>query len=260
MSEVQNPLLLADIDEKLNCIETSCKQVNQGLAFEVPEVIARDVEVLPLKSLPKKPGLSKPKGQARLLHDLASIELQAMELGFRTLVEFPEAAQSFRQELTEVVLDEARHLQLCLNGLEDLGHFWGEWPVHTVLWQSVSAEDSLLDRILIVHRYLEGSGLDAGSRILEKLQGTSSGLVRSIVRVINEEEIGHVLFGSNWYRFFCGEQGLDPEEDFVDRMKKLSDRVPRRLEKFNYRLREQAGFSLAELEVLEALQDQQVRL
>ncbi len=50
-----------------------------------PESIGRDVRVVPPAALPRKLGLSSTEGQARLLHDLANIELQAMELAVRTL-------------------------------------------------------------------------------------------------------------------------------------------------------------------------------
>ncbi|RYZ67422.1 MAG: DUF455 family protein, partial [Proteobacteria bacterium] len=112
--------------------------------------LARDVRVVQTKDLPNKPGISTVEGQARLLHDLASIELQALELGLRTLEEYPEAPKEFREQLAEVTAGEARHLALCLDGIEALGYSWGHWNVHLALWNVVSPEDSLLDRILIV--------------------------------------------------------------------------------------------------------------
>ena len=123
--------------------------------------------------LPAKKGLSFKEGQARLLHDLASIELQAMELCLRSLYEYPDAPVAFREQLATIALGEGNHLQLCLNGIETLGFAWGDWPVHVALWHSTANSDSLLDRILIVHRYLEGSGLDAGDTLLRRLSGVA---------------------------------------------------------------------------------------
>lgn len=190
-----------------------------------PREPARDVPLLVPGLLPPKKGLSYREGQARLLHDLASIELQAMELGLRSLHEFPQAPVGFREELVQVVRSEARHLTLCLDGLEALGFRWGDWPVHNMLWASVAAEDSLLDRILIVHRYLEGSGLDAGDTLLRRLDSVLECPLHKIVQIIVDEEIGHVEFGSRWYREICRVEKIDASEDF-----------PRRLEGFRSRI------------------------
>ena len=103
-----------------------------------------------------------------------------MELGLRTLNELPSAPADFLKELTEVTRSEGRHLKMCLQGLEDLGFSWGAWPVHCSLWAATSVEDSFLDHILIVNRYLEGSGLDAGEQILKRLQAVTAPQVKLI--------------------------------------------------------------------------------
>ena len=214
--------------------------------------IARDVTVVKKCHLPDKPGLSTVEGQARLLHDLGSIELQAMELGFRTLVEFPDAPRAFREELADITLGESRHLGLCLDGLNSLDFEWGHWSVHTALLQAVAVDDSLLDRILIVHRYLEGSGLDAGEAILRRLNGTLSPVARPVMQTIRREEVDHVLFGSLWYRRICEEMKLDPSADFSSRIEIINRLVPRR-ERINHTLRKQAGFTSHEIAVLETI-------
>lgn len=224
-----------------------------GTSWTVPLVPARDIQVLAPQFHPPKKGLSSPEGLARLLHDLASIELQAMELGLRTLAEFPQAQEKFRNELCEVTRSEGQHLKLCVEGLRTLGFEWGAWPVHCALWLATSEEDALLDRLLIVHRYLEGSGLDAGDQILRRLKGARSPEVKNILEVITRDEVGHVHFGSHWYRYFCQEEGLDPEIDFPRRMKKLKSVLPRRIEKLSYDLRKQAGFTDFELKICEEI-------
>lgn len=217
-----------------------------------PEAIGRDVRVVAPSELPPKPGLSRPEGQARLLHDLASIELQAMELAVRTLSEFPEAPKDFRQELADLALSEGRHLGLCLEHLENLGFPWGSWDVHLSLWNLVSAEDSLVDRVLIVHRYLEGSGLDAGDSILRRLQGVASKAVRNAVGTIVNEEVDHVRFGSLWYRRICEAEHLDPDKEFARRIPRIARLAPRR-ERLSHQLRLKAGFNQFELTTLENL-------
>jgi uncharacterized ferritin-like protein (DUF455 family) len=253
-------LEMPSVWDKIQNIEKSCEFALQNSSLQanssVPVQPARDVLVLDSKLHPPKVGFSKKEGQARMLHDLASIELQAMELGLRTLVEFPEAPQGFREELMAVTVSEGQHLRLCLEGLADLGYEWGHWPVHTALWNAVSKEDSLLDRILIVHRYLEGSGLDAGDSLIRRLDGIDGSLsVKKIVQQINFEEIGHVDFGSQWYREICRLEKRDAQEDFPQRMEALRWQLPKRMEKINRDLRRKAGFTEAELACCEALRE-----
>lgn len=243
---------IREVDEKIRSLPDVLTSLLTQTEFCRGEIaLGRDVSVVMPAELPSKPGLASSEGQARLLHDLASIELQAMELAVRTLYEFPEAAPEFRKELAEIALDECKHLQLCLRDMRDLGFNWGHWAVHLALWQAVSTQDTLLDRILIVHRYLEGSGLDAGESILRRLVGVGNKYVRKTVKVIVDEEIAHVDFGSRWYRRVAEELRIDPERDFAERMAYLVRAVPRR-ERLAAELRRRAGFSDYEISVLEA--------
>jgi uncharacterized ferritin-like protein (DUF455 family) len=213
--------------------------------------LGRDLQIVQPSQLPPKPGLFKPEGQGRLLHDLASIELQAMELAVRSLYEFPEAPTDFRTQLAELALGEGRHLELCLDAMDDLGFPWGSWDAHLTLWNAVSSTDTLLDRILIVHRYLEGAGLDAGESILRRMQGVKALRARPVVETIVKEEVDHVLFGSRWYHAIALLSGVDPEKDFELRIGQIAREVPRR-ERLARELRKSAGFTDFELNVLES--------
>ena len=73
----------------------------------------------------------------------------------------------------------------------------------------------------------------------------------AILEIILRDEIGHVEIGSRWFKYFCDERALNPEETF----RKLIDdyfvgeiRGP-----FDYELRQLAGFSIEELETLDTL-------
>lgn len=214
--------------------------------------LGRDVDVVSMHLLPPKIGLSHPRGQARLLHDLANIELQAMELAVRTLCEYPDAPTEFREQLAAIALSESEHLSHCLKGIDRLGSRWGEWQVHTALWNTVAPADSLLDRILIVHRYLEGSGLDAGESILRRLAGVADKATRDVVKLIVDEEVAHVLFGSTWYHRIATSLKIDVEKDFAVRIAEIARMAPRR-EKIARDVRSRAGFTPFELDVLESL-------
>ena len=212
----------------------------------IDQPIARDVPLLKACDLPVKLKLSTAEGQARLIHDLANIELQAMELALRTLYEYPESPLDFRRELAEIARSEAFHLKLCLETLKTLNFTWGHWPIHLALWQSVSAQDSLIERIFIVHRYLEASGLDAGAAILSRLSGVSDKRCLKTIGQIVKDEIEHVDFGSKWFRYFCLADSKNPDSEFSVLLEKFSKMIPRK-ERPSYELRRRAGFSEYEL-------------
>src|SRR4051812_40126695 len=100
-----NLFATADVREKLKNLDSVINGLlrhDERYLVNTPLQPARDTKVVRLHELPPKPGLSTAEGQARLLHDLASIELQAMELGLRTLTEYPNAPKEFREQLALV--------------------------------------------------------------------------------------------------------------------------------------------------------------
>lgn len=253
-----NTLFIENVRAKIKALPFDIERAWRGEAssIQIPAgAPGRDVEVKIKGGRGAKIGFSFKEGQARLLHDLASIELQAMELAYRSFVEYPDAPPEFREQMADLALSEARHLELCLDQLDQLGFGWGSWPVYISLWRSVSAEDSLLDRILIVHRYLEASGLDAGVSMLKKLESCHAPEVRKAVKVITEEEVDHVAFGSRWFQKICLNEKLDPDQDFKERLLKIQNVLPRRFEVIDPDIRRKAGFTDIEIKAAQDLRE-----
>ncbi len=243
---------ISQISEKIKAAPQDLQKALRGELI-LPPQLGRDVVCVRPQDLPPRQGLSKKEGQARLLHDLAHIELQAMELGLRTLIEYPEAPARFRSELVELTLAECGHLKLCLEELEALGFRWGIWPVHLTLWQSVRSGESFLDRLFIVHRYLEGAGLDAGSALLKKLNGVCNPGLKRVVQTIVNEEIGHVEFGNRWYHDLVKEATEESQaREVTNRYEKLKTQLPPKTVEWNLALRLESGFKQEELKALEA--------
>lgn len=245
---------IANVHDKLATLQSSCDAARALTSRVEIASTKRDCEIRDFWKMPPKIGLGKIEGQARLLHDLANIELQATELALRSLCEFPDAPEELRDELHTLALDEGRHLRLCLEGLDELGFRWGHWPIHMNLWTSVSQDDTLLDRLVVVHRYLEGAGLDAGVGVLSRLNGTGAKTITDVVGTIVREEVGHVAFGSKWYHQLCREQGIDIETDFRARIERVVKLNPRK-ENLDYELRKKAGFNDDELRAIVELRE-----
>ena len=106
-----------------------------------------------------------------------------------------------------------------------------------------------------MHRYLEGSGLDAGDTLIKRLAAVDVVAVRNAMKIINNEEVGHVLFGSEWYIKLCVAEKIDPGTDFEIRMNRLRAVLPKRVSPINHDLRQRAGFSEKEIFYLERLRE-----
>lgn len=250
------------------CIRTKILHIEEAChrallvpeTFAIPSAPARDVPVVSvaqrtavLKSTSSKggrQGLASSHSQLHLLHDLANIELQAMELALRTIVEFPHAPPLFREELAQIAIEESQHLQLCLQAMESMGGGWGDCDVHLGLWSAVSHFDHLLERVFIVHRYLESSGLDAGEGLLRRLSGVADKRISNVVKKIVDDEIDHVEFGSRWYFSLCQQEAMDPF-DFYKQATQLMVKTHPRKESASFLLRKKAGYEDREIVYLQ---------
>lgn len=250
----KNPLYIKDVHTKIDTFSELITDLSIDWSkFVVPFDCARDIEVVMASKMPKKKGLSFVEGKQRLLHDLASIELQAFELGLRTLIEFSkknEVPKNFLNELLSISLEETTHLRLCLKALEDYGGFWGMFPVHLGLWKVALKEDTINERILKVHRYLEGSGLDATFSLLHRVeQVPDSKILEKVISRIAHDEIKHVQFGSKWFSYFCNLNNLSNLSECKRILEKYYHILPRRKERMSVSLRQKAGFTKEEIQL-----------
>lgn len=191
------------------------------------------------------------EGRAALLHALAHIEFNAVNLALDILWRFAGMPDAFYRDWLRVAREEAGHFELLNQRLADLGYAYGDFPGHNGLWEMAERTcDDLLARLALVPRTLEARGLDASPLIRNKLAGAGDAQSAAIVDLILRDEIGHVAIGNHWYKQLCAEQGREPVACYAELAARY--RAPRLRGPFNLPARRAAGFDEAELAALQA--------
>jgi uncharacterized ferritin-like protein (DUF455 family) len=191
----------------------------------------------------------KPEGLAALLHAIAHIEFNAINLALDAAWRFDGMPREFHTDWLRVAAEEAYHFSLLREHLQTVGVAYGDLPAHDNLWAMCEkTRHDVVARMALVPRTLEARGLDATPQIQDKLRkvGTPAALrAVEILDIILRDEIGHVAVGNHWYRWLCGRDGLDP----VAHYRVLSERhaAPRLYPPFNEAARRKAGFTDEEL-------------
>jgi len=189
------------------------------------------------------------EGRATLIHSLAHIELNAVDLGLDIVWRFPGMPDQFYLDWTIVAQEEAKHFTLLTEHLSSLGFRYGDFPAHNGLWtMAEKTKGNLLARLAIVPRTLEARGLDASPSVRQKLLSAGDQRGAEILSIILQDEIGHVATGNRWYRWLCQQRGLDPMVTYKMMAEKYS--APKLRGPFNLEARRAAGFSEPELEAL----------
>ncbi|WP_442592291.1 ferritin-like domain-containing protein [Parapusillimonas sp. JC17] len=214
----------------------------------VPGRPARPQLVEPQKV--KTRSMGSPEGRAALIHSLAHIEFNAINLALDILWRFPSMPAQFYLDWARVAREEAHHYSLLSSHLTDLGYAYGDMPAHDGLWEMAErTRNDLLARLALVPRTLEARGLDASPLVRNKLAGVGDHAGARIIDIILRDEIGHVSIGNRWYRYLCEQRGLDPLAEFQHLA--AAYRAPRLRGPFNLEARRAAGFTEDELQVLQ---------
>lgn len=252
---IGNALHMTGPDEKCRAVATLFKQ--QAVDFSDRTVSVDNAceagrpekpELVAPASLAKR-RLGSPEGRAALIHAIAHIEFNAINLALDAAFRFRDMPAQFTLDWLSVAADEARHFQMLQGRLESLGFSYGDFPAHNGLWEmAVKTAHSCLARMALVPRVLEARGLDVTPGMIARLTEAGDEQTVAVLEVILEEEVRHVLIGSNWFRHCCKQQGVEPLPTFLALLRKYFGwpRGP-----FNIDARLLAGFSREELAVLE---------
>jgi uncharacterized ferritin-like protein (DUF455 family) len=197
----------------------------------------------PPKEMPKRRAFGSPAGRIALLHALAHIELNAIDLGWDIIARFSAEPlpRDFFDDWVGVASEEALHFKLLAQRLADFGARYGDLPAHDGLWEAAAATaDDLLDRLALVPLVLEARGLDVTPEMAARMERVGDAQSAALLRRIYEDEIGHVAAGVRWFERLCRARGLVPEEAFHEHVRRCfkGDLKP----PFNSEARAAAGF------------------
>lgn len=213
----------------------------------VPGRPARPDLIHPAKVPKRSP--AKPEGLAALLHAIAHIEFNAINLALDAAWRFDSMPREFHLDWVRVAAEEALHFTLLAEHLATLGFAYGDFAAHDGLWSMCEkTKDDIVARMALVPRTLEARGLDATPQIQQKLRqvGTpAANRAVEILEVILRDEVGHVAIGNRWYRFLCEREGLDPVAHYAQVVTQYA--APRLYPPFNEEARLRAGFEPEEL-------------
>jgi uncharacterized ferritin-like protein (DUF455 family) len=204
--------------------------------------------LVPPKDVPSRSPFTL-EGRCALLHSIAHIEFNAINLALDAVWRFAGMPPAFYLDWLRVASEEALHFTLLREHLRSLGSDYGAFDAHDGLWTMTqrTAHD-VVARMALVPRTLEARGLDATPPLQKKLAKAGDTRAVEILDVILRDEVGHVAIGNRWYRFACERAGLDPVAIYPELVRRHA--APRLRPPFNDAARRAAGFTEAELAFL----------
>ena len=173
-------------------------------------------ELLPPRDMPRRrPG--SPTGRIALLHAVAHIELNAVDLHWDIIARFTDSPMpmGFYGDWVKAADDEAKHFNLICDCLEALGSYYGAMPAHATMWQAATdTAHDLIGRLAVVPMVLEARGLDVTPGMIEIFKAAGDSQSLAALQTIYAEEVAHVAYGSKWFNWLCGKRDLDPKDAF----------------------------------------------
>lgn len=220
-----------DLDQKVALTRSLAWQwFNGNLAFganvglKPPDRPGRPARpnLVPPRQL-KKRSIRSQRGRIALLHAIAHIELNAVDLALDIIARFASGSslskspipRSFYDGWVRVAFEEAKHFSLLRVRLHALGADYGDLDAHDGLWEAAqSTGHDLTARLAIVPLILEARGLDITPTLLRQIEEVKDCETAAIFRIIYRDEQGHVAVGAKWFRFLCLREGVEPAATF----------------------------------------------
>ncbi len=255
-------LVESNVERKLECTQLSARSFTSG---ELPDASGSVTpEAIETPGRPDRPRLVSPRqlaqrglgtveGRAAFVHAIAHIEFNAINLAWDAVYRFRGMPAEFYRDWVSVAADEARHFSMLRERLLQLGHDYGDFDAHDGLWEmAAKTAHCCRERMALVPRVLEARGLDVTPGMIVRLRAVGDEATAQILEVILREEVAHVAIGSRWFRWCCEREGVDPGPEFARLIALHAHGALRG--PFNQDARRAAGFTTADLELLESLQ------
>jgi len=201
--------------------------------------------LVPPKDVPTRSPFT-PEGRAALLHAIAHIEFNAINLALDAVWRFAGMPPDYYRDWLRVASEEALHFTLLREHLRGLGHDYGDFDAHDGLWlMTQRTAHDIVARMALVPRTLEARGLDATPPLQAKFAKAGDARAVEILAIILRDEVGHVAIGNRWYRWLCERRGLDPVALYAELVQRYA--APKLRPPFNIEARTAAGFTPEEI-------------
>lgn len=173
-------------------------------------------ELLSPRDVPhRKPGT--PEGRIALLHAVAHIELNAVDLHWDIIPRFAhvQMPMGYYDDWVKAADEESKHFNLMADCLEEAGSHYGALPAHAGMWRAAEdTVDDFMGRLAVVPMVLEARGLDVTPNMIRIFKQAKVASAVAALETIYAEEVAHVAYGSKWFHFLCGRENLDPKLAF----------------------------------------------
>ena len=168
--------------------------------------------------MPKRGRGGSARARIALLHALAHIELNAVDLACDMIVRFAQRApRAFADDWVRVADEEGLHFSLLQQRLRDWGASYGDLPAHDGLWEAaMDTREDFIARLVVVPQVLEARGLDVTPAMIARFTAQADPESAAILERIYKDEIGHVRIGNFWFRWACQSHHLSPEQAFKE--------------------------------------------
>ena len=220
--------------------------------FETPSY-GNKCEIVEPRALKTRKDFDTKEGLASLVHAIAHIEYSAIDLALDAVYRYSKMNQAYKLDWLKVAKDEIRHYLMLEQLLSELGFNYGDFSVHSGLFDaSMNTAENHLDRMAVIPRYYEASGLDVTPQILKKLENKRKlPFVKKLIDILDiiyVEEIEHVQKGDYWFKALCKEENKNINIYFkiLEKYNILEKHRPH----INIEARKKAGFSCVEINLL----------
>jgi uncharacterized ferritin-like protein (DUF455 family) len=162
--------------------------------------------LLPPAQMPARRRAGSPRGRFALLHSLAHIELNAIDLAADMVGRFASCMPPrFAGDWLRIAAEEATHFDLLAGLMAEAGGAYGDLPAHDGLWEAALATaHSLEARLAVVPQVLEARGLDVTPAMIARFEAAGDTRAAAVLARILADEIGHVKAGNRWFRAVVG--------------------------------------------------------